>query len=263
VRCRFIDVYREESEPAPLCLTPGVFVVLAAVLACMAAVPAAFWLADESLLPWAEELRWDKLRAADDRGRAPAPGSVELTRSGCFGSCPIYSVRLSTTGRVEFEGVAFVCAEGVQSATIPAAQARELIADIADAGFFDIAWNQGGFIADASDSAVVLQYLGRRRSLPNIDADSNSPRLLRRIAREIDEVSGTRRWLPRLEHGRRICADGAAPRGQGFSPGLPRSSNPLSIRPRRIPREDVRLRNGSANLGHRCACRHAPHHRSS
>jgi len=205
-------VDREEPESSPLSLTPGVFVVLAAVLACLAAPPTAFWLADESLLPWAEELRWDRLRAADDSTRDAAPGSVELSRSGCFGSCPIYSVRVSTTGRVEFEGFAFVCAEGVQTATIPEARARELIADIADAGFFDLAWNQGDFIADASDSTLVLEYLGRRRSLPDIDADSNSPRLLRRIAREVDEVSGTRNWLPRLERGRRICANGVVVR---------------------------------------------------
>lgn len=204
---------REESESSPLRLTPDSFVVLTAVLICMAAVPAAFWLADVSLLPWAEDLRWDQLRTADGGARASAPGLVELSRTGCFGSCPIYSVRVSTSGRVEFEGFAFVCAEGVQSATIPAAEARELIADIADAGFFDVSWNQGNFIADASDSTLVLEYRGRRRSLPNIDADSNSPRLLLRIAREVDKVSGTQRWLPRLEGGRRICADGAAPGG--------------------------------------------------
>jgi hypothetical protein len=196
-----------------LSLTPAAFVVLAATLACVAALPAAFWLADESLLPWAEELHWDQLRATEGGTRAPAPGWVELTRTGCFGSCPSYSVRVATTGRVEFEGFTFVCAEGVQSATIPAAQARELIADIADAGFFDISWNQGNFIADASDSTLVLQYGGRRRSLPDIDADSNSPQLLRKIAREIDDVSGTRRWLPRRAGNRRVCADGSVVRG--------------------------------------------------
>lgn len=198
-------------ESPPLSITASAYAAVTAVLACMALVPTAFWLADASLVPWAEELRWDQLRAADGGARNSASGSVELTRSGCMGSCPMYAVRLSTDGRVEFEGFAFVCAEGIQAASIPAVEARELIADIADTGFFDISWNQGSLIADASDSALVLEYRGQRRSLPSIDADSNSPRLLRRIARVVDEVSGTQRWLPRVESGRRICADGTVP----------------------------------------------------
>jgi hypothetical protein len=198
----------ESDAPDSTPLSPASFGVLVAVLMLLAVVPGAFWLADAGLVPWSEELRWMRLRANAHQPGPALTGSVELTRSGCFGRCPVYSLRLSTSGRVEFDGVAYVCVRGAQVAQVPQAAARELISDIADAGFFDLHWNRGGLIADASDANIFLEYRGQRRSLPNIEADSNSPRLLRRIAAEIDAAADTSRWLPRRDGGKLVCAGG-------------------------------------------------------
>jgi hypothetical protein len=183
------------NADAPLRLAPSTFVILGATLACIGLVPAAFWLADESLLPWAEELRWDQLRSTENAPE-PGDGSVELWRTGCFDSCPSYSVKVDASGRVDFYGMAYTCESGARSAEISPAIARELISDIAEAGFFDLSWNQGNYIADASDSTIELRHGGQRRSLPNIGMDSNAPRLLRKISGAIDSVAGTQRWLP-------------------------------------------------------------------
>jgi hypothetical protein len=196
------------GEGRPILLAPGVFAVLAANLVCLSLVPAAYWLADESLLPWPEEYRWVQLRARQREASVPVTGSVQLVRTGCFGPCASYSVTVHTTGQVDFHGYEFVCQPGKHSARIPASAATELVTDIAEAGFLETSWNKGNYIADAMDLTVTLVYGDRSRSLPHIDAESNSPRLLRAVGAAIDEVAGTSRWLPRRIEGDLVCEFG-------------------------------------------------------
>jgi hypothetical protein len=200
-----------EGEGRTILLAPCVFTILSASLVCLALVPAAYWLADESLLPWPEEFRWEQLRAHQREAAVPVSGSVQLIRTGCFGPCASYSVTVHTTGQVDFHGYEFVCQPGKHSARIPGAAATELVADIAEAGFLDPSWNKGNYIADATDLTVTLVYGDRSRSLPHIDAESNSPRLLRTVGAAIDEVAGTSRWLPRRIERDLVCefADGS------------------------------------------------------
>ena len=201
----------DESELSLQLLRPANFAVLVATIACMVAVPAAFWLADVSLLPWAEELRWKQLRSQFSTVTSVQDyDSVEIERGGCFGHCPVYWLKMFASGRVEFYGFANICAPRAQRAQVSPADARELIADIAAAGFFDLHWNAGYAAEDASRGTVTLYVGERRRALPDQNADSNAPRLLREIEAEINAVAGVERWLPRLDRQRYcVAGDGA------------------------------------------------------
>jgi hypothetical protein len=203
-------VDEEVDELALRALCPASFAVMVSVIACMAAVPAAFWLADVSLIPWAQELRWKQLRSQ----RSPVTSlddhdSVEVSRGGCFGHCPVYWLKLFASGRVEFHGIENVCAPGAQRAQVSGVDARELIADITAAGFFDLHWNPGHEAADASRASITLHVGERRRTLPDQNTDMNSPRLLREIESEIKAVTAVDRWLPRRVQGyyTRDCAE--------------------------------------------------------
>jgi len=199
----------DDSDPPFHTLRPANFAVLVGMLTCIVAIPAAYWLADSGLLPWAVELGWDQLRAED---QSAVPGhdqdSVELTRSGCFGRCPVYSVKLFASGHVEFEGEAYVCAHGRQVGSVDPRRARELIADIAAVGFFELRWKAGDPTADASRTTMTLRFHGRTRSLHDLFVEPNTPRLIGRIGSEIDAVAGTGQWLPIREGQSLACANG-------------------------------------------------------
>jgi hypothetical protein len=197
-------------------LVPGTFVALGATMVLMAAVPAAFWFGDVGLLPWSDELRWEELRSQSTQ---PAAGSlssdhVSLDRRGCFGPCPTYSVSVFASGRIEFHGLSFVCAKGIQSAQIGGDVANELLGDLESAGFFALTWTPGALIADAPSATTTLVRDGRTHRTERNHGDPHAPRILRRMEQVIDEVAGTARWLPRRIGRDLVCefADGSRKR---------------------------------------------------
>jgi hypothetical protein len=186
------------SETGLQTLSASVFVSLAASLTLIALVPAAFWLADHSLLPWQEDLRWTRLRAQLHAPATAADDRVVLSRTGCSGWCPIYTVTLLASGRVVFEGEKYVCAKGQHEALVEMELARDLLADLDAAGFFELTWRQGTLIADAASASMRLVHAGRARVLLRELDDRGAPPIVKRMERAIDDVAGTARWLPGL-----------------------------------------------------------------
>jgi hypothetical protein len=62
----------------------------------------------------------------------PAPW-ISLSRTECYGTCPVFTVRVSATGDVEYEGKRFVIQKGVRRGHIGSAELDRLRRAIADA----------------------------------------------------------------------------------------------------------------------------------
>jgi len=77
---------------------------------------------------------------------------VELSRSGCFGSCPAYNVRLHRDGRVEWDGQAYVSTEGEQRGSVSADAAYRLLEQFRSERFWSLC---GRYSRLVSDSATV------------------------------------------------------------------------------------------------------------
>jgi hypothetical protein len=207
-----VDTDDSSSEVAGLdSLT---FVVIIASFACMAAVPAAFWLADSRLIPWADELAWEKLRkqAAGAGLKVADDDFIALRRTGCFGRCPVYSVKISGSGHVEFIGESYTCAEGTREGFVDPARARKLIHDLAGAGFFSLDWKPGNWISDAPSAITRLSIGERSRGIFHDYGDTGAPRSLEAMEDAVDDVAGTDRWLPQNDGGRQSCRGADGPR---------------------------------------------------
>ena len=186
-----------DPPPDPAIGFPGAapFVVVASTLFCMTVIPAAFWFADNGLLPWADDLAWTTLRASQDSS-ADLDGSVTIERQLCFGTCPHYSLTLHATGQVDFEGRDYVCARGTHHARVDPADARELLHDLERAGYFELRWTFGDWASDHPTVNTRLELGGRARMIRHDRGDQGAPRHLNRMEDAIDEIAGTRRWLP-------------------------------------------------------------------
>jgi Domain of unknown function (DUF6438) len=80
----------------------------------------------------------DDAQTTDDAGSAPdgsaasaLPASpehfeIQIARSECFGSCPVYTARIDEAGEVRFRGEQCVTRVGVATRELPAAEARAL-----------------------------------------------------------------------------------------------------------------------------------------
>lgn len=57
---------------------------------------------------------------------SPPDAAIELERTFCFGSCPVFTVRLEGDGTVRWEGRSYVGATGVRTTHVPPFEARYL-----------------------------------------------------------------------------------------------------------------------------------------
>lgn len=117
---------------------------------------------------------------------------VELSRSGCYGSCPAYSIKVRADGALEWNGSAFVAAEGRRTGHIDASAARALIESFRTREFWSLCGEYTRSVTDNATVTVAATIAGRTRVVSDY-ADSAPPA---QQSREllIDEVSNSHYW---------------------------------------------------------------------
>jgi TonB family protein len=90
---------------------------------------------------------------------------VELFRSGCYGSCPVYTVRISANGDVAWKGRMFVNATGERHATIKAEDAHALLERFRTPQFWSLCGSYTRLITDSSTIETHVEIRGRTQSM--------------------------------------------------------------------------------------------------
>jgi hypothetical protein len=121
---------------------------------------------------------------------------IRLERSGCYGTCPIYSVEISGDGTVNYLGERFVKVSGGQTARINRKAVHDLYNAFAKADFF---WTLDSYESPVTDMPTyivsisfdghaksVLDYAGKSQGLPKAVAD---------LEDAIDKAAGTEKWV--------------------------------------------------------------------
>lgn len=127
-----------------------------------------------------------------------APASVTLTRGVCFGFCPDYTVTVTSDGEVTYVGRRFVNEVGERHATIPAAEARRLIARFDEIGFNDLRDEYRGRVTDLPTYTLTLERNGHRKTvLDYAGTSAGMPQSVRALQQEVDRVANTAQWVLR------------------------------------------------------------------
>ncbi len=92
---------------------------------------------------------------------------VELFRSGCYGSCPVYTVRISANGDVAWKGRMFVNATGERHATIKAEDARALLERFRTPQFWSLCGSYTRMITDSSTIETHVEIGGQSKTVSN------------------------------------------------------------------------------------------------
>jgi TonB family protein len=153
---------------------------------------------------------------------------VEVSRSGCYGSCPSYSARVSADGTVNWNGFGSVEAKGQRTARIDSASARGLIERFRTRKFWSLCGDYTRSITDSATTTVDVKIGGRSRSVSDY-ADS-APVAEQDLELAIDEVSNSHLWRhgdPAREPITRLSSDSYLPK-PGFTP-LMRSASSADI----------------------------------
>ena len=92
----------------------------------------------------------------------PPDATIALERTECFGSCPAYTITLYASGRVTFDGVAWVRTKHGEGHVLPS-EVEGLFRRLTSDCFLEAREAYGLPIPDASQVAITVSYGGRRQ----------------------------------------------------------------------------------------------------
>ena len=137
----------------------------------------------ETKVPFGAIKHWSTLR-------------IRLDRSGCYGTCPIYSVEIAGDGTVNYLGERFVAVTGGRTAHIDRKVVRALYRAFARADFFWTFDEYRGPVTDFPTFEVTLCFDGRSKRVVDYAGKSiGMPNEIAELEHAIDAAAGTEKWI--------------------------------------------------------------------
>lgn len=134
-------------------------------------------------VPFPEIKNWKSLR-------------MTLQRSGCYGTCPAYSVMVSGDGTVTFHGGSHVLVSGEQRDHISEHAVKDLFAAFRRADFFSL---QDEYTYPATDNPTYItsiEFDGYRKGVKDyIGINAGMPDVVAELEEQMDRTVGTWKWV--------------------------------------------------------------------
>jgi hypothetical protein len=126
----------------------------------------------------------------------PTGFSIQLSRSGCFGTCPSYSVVIHGDGRIEFHGRHDVAIPGDHQARIAPEVAARLLERFRAAEFFEFKNEYVASVTDNPTYCLELAIGAKRKTITDyVGSWVGMPTLVSELEDAVDEAAGTDRWV--------------------------------------------------------------------
>lgn len=136
---------------------------------------------------------------SDATGPVPA---ISLERTPCFGTCPVYTISVSPSGQVTFEGRAHVRLLGTATGQIPPRRVDSLLVELEKAGYFRFASRYaasdpacGRYVTDLPAAITTVSLRGRTKRIEHDHGCGAAPGALAVLEKRIDEVLGSDQWI--------------------------------------------------------------------
>ena len=117
---------------------------------------------------------------------------VELSRSGCYGTCPSYKVRVAVSGDVTWSGGGFVEAVGEKHSTIGSDAAHALLERFRSSAFWALCGGYDASVTDNPTMGIEVQVGGRSKKVWNY-AES-APEFEESLEDAVDDAANTHAW---------------------------------------------------------------------
>lgn len=140
--------------------------------------------------------------------------SLTMKRTGCYGTCPIYTLNIQPNGKVSFDGEGFTKVMGKAESSLDEEKIKQIIAEIDKADFYSLkdfyTEDSGNCPLSATDNPTVTlfvklkgkektitHYLGCRSEINPSKGRGLSifPQQLYNLENKIDEIVETKRWI--------------------------------------------------------------------
>ena len=121
--------------------------------------------------------------------------AITLERSGCFGSCPSYSVKVGADG-IEFDGHADVAAPGKHFDHVDADEVRSLARKFAAADFYSMDSSYTASVTDSPGYSLLISIDGKTKQVADyVGAWVGMPGVISELEDEVDQLGRTQQWI--------------------------------------------------------------------
>ena len=118
---------------------------------------------------------------------------ASITRTACYGTCPIYKMVIYFDGHVELEGIQFVDQIGNFTSKISSAQIRNFEIRANRTGFMDMEDRYDAPITDVPSATTTLVLNGVRKS---VYRRANFPPAILQLEVLFDDLLKSQKWAP-------------------------------------------------------------------
>jgi hypothetical protein len=140
-------------------------------------------------------------RSSQSATSAPA---ITLERTACFGGCPVYTISVSPSGEVRFEGRAHVRKLGAATGRVPRERVDSLLSELERDGYFTFAERYtspepacGRYATDSPSAITSVTLRGRTKRVTHDYGCGGAPGALVVLERRIDEALNSSQWTGR------------------------------------------------------------------
>jgi hypothetical protein len=121
---------------------------------------------------------------------------IELSRSGCFGSCPIYRIAIDGDGRVTYEGKDFVSITGIHRSHISGSMVAALLERFRDANFLALQSSYRASATDLPTYCLKLTIGSVEKTVEDYEGEwVGMPSSVTELENAVDTASDSARWV--------------------------------------------------------------------
>lgn len=117
---------------------------------------------------------------------------IGIERSGCLGTCPIYTFIAKSDGTVRYKGEHYVEREGEFTGTIPVQYFHQLAQFIRDSRYMDLEDGYTQMVTDSPTTYTMVVMNGKRKTISNYA--NAGPTKLWAIEQLIDALMAKTKW---------------------------------------------------------------------
>ena len=122
--------------------------------------------------------------------------TIELVRTRCYGTCPVYAVEIKGDGTATYCGVGFVKEAGERSRKIELSKIIQLVDAFEAANFYALDDEYAATVTDNPTTVLSIVHKGRNKSVVDyVGEQAGMPKVVTELQDAVDEIAGAAEWI--------------------------------------------------------------------
>jgi len=117
--------------------------------------------------------------------------TIEMSKTACFGTCPVYEVKINGKGAVNYEGLKFVKVEGKHTKTLSHEATNALIKAYIDADFWAFEDEYTSEISDLPTTFIAFSHDGKSKRIKDY---YKAPEELKALEKLVENIVEEGNW---------------------------------------------------------------------